>query len=75
MFDSAVLAANLVAELVDYGLDKGAGIKIGLENKPFQEAMLMSGTFRKRVALGVEGDLMGLESGQPTYGNFETNQK
>ena len=75
MFDSAVLAANLIAELVDYGLDKGAGIKIGLENKPFQEAMLMSGTFRKRVALGVEGDLMGLESGQPTYGSFETNQK
>ena len=74
MFDSAVLAANLVAELVDYGLDKGLGVKIGLENKPFQEAMLMSGTFRKRVALGVEGDLMGLESGQPTYGDFETNQ-
>lgn len=74
MFDSAVLAANLVAELVDYGLDKGLGVKIGLESKPFQEAMLMSGTFRKRVALGVEGDLMGLESGQPTYGNFETNQ-
>lgn len=74
MFDSAVLAANLIAELVDYGLDKGAGIKIGLENKPFQEAILMSGTFRKRVALGVEGDLMGLESGQPTYGTFETNQ-
>ena len=75
MFDSAVLAANLVAELVDYGLDKGAGIKIGLESKPFQEAMAMSSTFRKRVELGVEGDLMGLESGQPTYGNFETNQK
>lgn len=75
MFDSAVLAANLIAELVDYGLDKGLGVKIGLENKPFQEAMLMSGTFRKRVALGVEGDLMGLESGQPTYGSFETNQK
>ena len=75
MVDTAMLSANLLAEIAVIGAEKVSGKHIGLESRPLTEAMGMSATFRRRVELGVKGDLMGLESGQPTFNDFETNQK
>ena len=74
MMDTAMLAANLLAEIAVLGAEKVSGKHIGLESRPLSEAMNMSAIFRKRIELGVKGDLMGLESGQPTFKDFETNQ-
>lgn len=74
MMDTAMLSANLLAEIAVMGAEKVSGKHIGLKSRPLAEAMNMSATFRRRVELGVKGDLMGLESGQPTFKDFETNQ-
>ena len=74
MVDTAMLSANLLAEIAVMGAEKVSGKHIGLKSRPLAEAMNMSATFRRRVELGVKGDLMGLESGQPTFKDFETNQ-
>ena len=74
MVDASMLYANLLAELAVIGAEKVSGKHIGLESRPLTEAMGMSASFRKRIELGVQGDLVGLEAGQPTFKNKETNQ-
>jgi|15BtaG_2_1085339.scaffolds.fasta_scaffold00299_10 hypothetical protein len=74
MFDGSVLAANLTAEMATIGLEKLTGNKFGLNNRPLTEAIGMSATLRNRVKQGVEGDLVGLESGQPTFRGSDTSQ-
>ena len=74
MIDTAMLSANLLAEITVMGAEKVSGKHIGLKSRPLTEAMNMSSLFKRRVELGVKGDLMGLESGQPTFKDFESNQ-
>ena len=74
MLDGSMLYANILAELAVIGAEKVTGKNIGLESRPLTEAMGMSGSLRKRIELGVQGDLVGLEAGQPTFKNKETNQ-
>ncbi len=74
MVDASVLYANILAELAVIGAEKVSGKHIGLESRPLTEAIGMSGSLKKRIELGVKGDLVGLEAGQPTFRNKETNQ-
>ncbi len=74
MVDASVLYANILAELAVIGAEKVSGKNIGLESRPLTEAIGMSGSLKKRIELGVQGDLVGLEAGQPTFRNKETNQ-
>lgn len=74
MVDASVLYANILAELAVIGAEKVSGKHIGLESRPLTEAIGMSGSLKKRIELGVQGDLVGLEAGQPTFRNKETNQ-
>lgn len=74
MVDASVLYANILAEIAVIGAEKVSGKNIGLESRPLTEAMGMSGSLRKRIELGVEGDLVGLEAGQPTFKDKESNQ-
>ena len=74
MVDASVLYANILAELAVVGAEKVSGKNIGLKSRPLTEAMGMSGSLRKRIELGVEGDLVGLEAGQPTFKDKDTSQ-
>jgi len=74
MVDASMLYANLLAEVAVIGAEKVSGKHIGLKSRPLTEAMGMSGSLRKRIELGVQGDLVGLEAGQPTFKNIESNQ-
>jgi len=74
MVDASMLYANLLAEIAVIGAEKVSGKHIGLKSRPLTEAMGMSGSLRKRIELGVQGDLVGLEAGQPTFKNIESNQ-
>jgi len=69
-----MMYANLLAEIAVIGAEKVSGKHIGLKSRPLTEAMGMSGSLRKRIELGVQGDLVGLEAGQPTFKNIESNQ-
>jgi hypothetical protein len=74
MVDASMMYANLLAEIAVIGAEKVSGKHIGLKSRPLTEAMGMSGSLRKRIELGVQGDLVGLEAGQPTFKNIESNQ-